>query len=269
MCLLIFAHQISDHYPLLVAANRDEFHRRPTTASRFWPNQPSLLAGRDDQLGGTWMGVSRDGKFAAVTNFRDPDGVRDAPKSRGELPLQYLLGSCDPEPYLQDVSLRAQQYAGFNLLVGDSHTLWYFSNAPLGDDERPRPPAKLQPGIYGLSNAHLDTPWPKVVTGKKGLTTLLCNEDSITHRALVELVSSADLADPGALQSLGMGSVMELKLSAQFIQSEAYGTRSSTTLWRDRSGQVSWRELSFDNQGQITDTRHEDFRLSTTQPDWE
>ena len=106
MCLLIFAHRVSRQYPLLVAANRDEFHRRPTTPSRFWPEQPSLLAGRDEQLGGTWMGLTRAGKFAAVTNFRDPAATVDAPRSRGELPLDYLLGQGRPEAYLQAVRQR-------------------------------------------------------------------------------------------------------------------------------------------------------------------
>ena len=259
MCLLIFAHRASRQFPLLVAANRDEFHGRPTTASRFWPDHPNLLAGRDEQLGGTWMGVSRDGKFAAVTNFRDPTASPDAPRSRGELPLDYLLGQQGPNAYLQAVSQRAEEYAGFNLLLGDGQALWYYSNSPQQSGPHSSAPRELEPGIYGLSNARLDTPWPKVLMGKQRLQTLLANADNVAHDSLLQLVSSTDLAEAEALHSPGMGTEMEQLLSAQFIRSETYGTRSSTTLWRDRDGRTSWRELSFDSRGLVCGTREESF----------
>ncbi len=129
MCLLIFAHQTTADYPLVVAANRDEFHARPTAASHFWADHPELLAGMDLEQGGTWMGVTRDGRFAAITNYRDPASTVTAPRSRGELPLGYLTGQQDPQDYLQDIAAQAAQYAGFNLLLGDRGSLWYFANS--------------------------------------------------------------------------------------------------------------------------------------------
>jgi uncharacterized protein with NRDE domain len=269
MCLIIFAHHASRAYPLLVAANRDEFHRRATAPSRFWPSDPTLLAGRDQQLGGTWMGVTRDGKFAAVTNSRDPQATREAPRSRGELPLDYLRGKQDPSLYLQAISDRAQEYAGFNLLLGDGSSMWYYSNNPQPSEPGQNRPRALEPGIYGLSNAQLDTPWPKVVRGKTQLKEMLDDARPIDHGGLFGLVNNADLADSGALSALGMGTEMEQLLSAQFICSETYGTRSSTTLWQDRGGIFSWREVSFDKHGEPTGTQQENFSQASAPPDGE
>ncbi len=242
MCLIIFAHRVHPDYPLLLAANRDEFFSRPTAASSYWPEHPQLLAGRDLEAGGTWMGVTRDGRFAAVTNFRDPQPRTAAPRSRGELPLAFLTGSQDAATTLATIKDRADQYAGFNLLLGDSDGLWYFSNAEGGA------PRSLAPGIYGLSNASLDTPWPKVELGKarmQGLTT-----GPVTHDQLLATVSDERLADPARLHPLGLRETMDRQLSAQFIRAGNYGTRASTTLWRDAAGAGSWRELSFDASGQ-------------------
>ncbi|MEH6593100.1 MAG: NRDE family protein [Halioglobus sp.] len=259
MCLLIFAHCTSNQYPLLLAANRDEFHQRPTAPSAFWPDYPDLLAGRDELSGGTWMGVTRDGKFAAVTNYRDPSATHDAPRSRGELPLAYLIGKQHPQAYLEAVSQRAGEYAGFNLLVGRGDELWYINNNSQGSDVAPAQPRALPPGIYGLSNAQLDTPWPKVSTGKQRLQEMTGDSAATSHDNLLELVSSQELASAEALGSLGMDTTMDRLLSAQFIRSETYGTRSSTTLWRDGQGNTSWRELSFDARGKVSDRRQENF----------
>lgn len=260
MCLLIFAHHASEQFPLLVAANRDEFHDRPTRPAMFWPKNPELLAGQDARLGGTWMGCTRAGKFAAVTNFRDPAQTAQAPRSRGELPLDFLLGQLPPERYLEQVQKRSHEYAGFNLLLGDAQTLWYFSNSVSGGDKKPLEPRALQPGVYGLSNAQLDTPWPKVELGKKHMQELLLHGNPIEHDALLTLVNSSKLAAIDSLPQTGMNSEMEQLLSSQFIQSEHYGTRSSTTLWLDHAGSASWRELSFDPAGATKLSQREDFR---------
>ena len=256
MCLLILAHQVAPDYPLLVAANRDEFHARPTAVSDFWADHPGLLAGKDLQQGGTWMGVTRDGRFAAVTNYRDPARTAVAPRSRGELSLAYLTGAQDTESFLAGGATRAREYAGFNLLVGDRHGLWYFSNS---DDARPQ---RLAPGIYGLSNARLDTPWPKVELGKARLQALLQGPPP-AHGTLATLVSDRRLATQGALAGLGLDSNMEAKLSAQFIVTDNYGTRSNTTLWTDNHNRVSWREESFDAQGTVCAVQQKDFNLTT------
>jgi uncharacterized protein with NRDE domain len=255
MCLLIFAHQMSPGYPLVVAANRDEFNARPTVASTFWTDHPSILAGRDLVHRGTWMGITRTGRFAAVTNYRDPARTAVAPCSRGELPLDFLAGTADPHSYLTAAAQRAQDYAGFNLLVGDSRSLWYFTNS---DNTGPR---CLPPGIYGLSNASLDTPWPKVVSGKAKLKAVLA-DGAISHDALQSIVSDRRLADPEALRGHGLDGSMDPLLSAQFIVSEAYGTRSCTTLWMDAQAQISWQEQSFDAQGVLRGVQQQEFQIA-------
>lgn len=255
MCLLIFAHRVSPEYPLLVAANRDEFHARTTATSNFWAEYPELLAGKDLEQGGTWMGVTRGGRFAAVTNYRDPARTAAAPRSRGELPLAYLTGTQEPQAYLLDLAARAQDYAGFNLLVGNSHSLWYFTNSDI------LAPQCLAPGIYGLSNARLDTPWPKVELGKARLQALL-EAGVISHEALATVVSDRDLADRRALSALSLDGAMDPVLSAQFIVTEAYGTRSNTTVWTDDQARMSWREQSFDERGKLRAAQQLEFQHS-------
>jgi uncharacterized protein with NRDE domain len=254
MCLLIFAHLVSPEYPLLVAANRDEFHTRPTAVSEFWIDYPQLLAGRDLQQGGTWMGVTRSGRFAAVTNYRDPSRTSAAPRSRGELPLSYLTGSQDPQTFLAEVASLAQDYAGFNLLVGDRRSLWYFTNS---DDLDPR---CLPAGLYGLSNASLDTPWPKVELGKARLRALL-EAGPMSHDTLATVVANRRLAQQRSLSGQGPDSTMETTLSAQFIVTDAYGTRSSTTFWTDAHGRANWREQSFNERGALREVQQKEFGL--------
>jgi uncharacterized protein with NRDE domain len=256
MCLLIFAHQVSPDYPLLVAANRDEFHARPTAASNFWPEHPELLAGRDLQQGGTWMGVTRSGRFAAVTNYRDPSRTVDAPCSRGELPLQFLTGSQTPGDFLDSIARRSDDFAGFNLLVGDQSSLWYYANNNTED------PRNLPPGVYGLSNANLDTPWPKVTLGKTKLQALL-EAGAISHQALAATVSDQRLADQHSLREQGLDGTMEPLLSSQFIVTDTYGTRSSTTLWIDSQARASWLEQSFNEQGVLCGVQHKEIRLNS------
>jgi uncharacterized protein with NRDE domain len=261
MCLLIFAHQTCPGYPLVLAANRDEFHGRETASSRFWTEHPEILAGRDLKAGGTWMGMTRAGRFSAITNYRDPSSSFDAPRSRGELPLDFLIGDCSPQAYLHKVAARGQEYAGFNLLLGDVNSLWYYSNRPYAPGTTPPPPLKLQPGIYGLSNASLDTPWPKVELGKQQLAQVL-NKRPLHHDDLLSVVHDRKQASIEALNLQGMESEMEQFLSAQFILAGEYGTRSSTTMWIEDHGNVSWRELGFNRQGALRETSEEDFELS-------
>jgi uncharacterized protein with NRDE domain len=254
MCLLIFAHHASPKFPLIVAANRDEFHARPTAESHFWASHPNLLAGQDLEQGGTWMGITRSGRFAAVTNFRDPDRTTPAPKSRGELPLNFLASDESPENYLSHLANHSQDYAGFNLLVGTGKELWYYDNSVN------QQPQRLLPGIYGLSNANLDTPWPKVVAGKQRLQTLLAG-DMFGHDELAQVVTDRTLANPASLNMAngeeGSENSMEHLLSAQFIVTEAYGTRSTTSLWVDDSGDAYWREQSFKSNGELRATSEE------------
>jgi uncharacterized protein with NRDE domain len=248
MCLIVFAWQMKPGLPLVVAANRDEFHRRTTAPSQFWPEQPDLLAGRDLEAGGTWMGVTRQGRFAAITNYRDPALSLPAARSRGELPVTFLTRNETPAEFLQELAGRASDYAGFNLLVGAGGDLWYFSN-----NTRERQPRSLAPGIYGLSNARLDYPWPKLTLAKSRLAPLL-DPPSLNHERLRQAVSDRRLAAAEELHPLGLGSAMDQQLSAQFIVTEDYGTRSTTSFWlqqepgeQDLAG--SWEEISFDPSG--------------------
>ena len=252
MCLVIFALDTVPGSPLVIAANRDEFHARPTAVSGFWRDQPQLLAGRDLQQGGTWMGITRNGRFAAVTNYRDPSRTAPAPRSRGELTLGYLAGTLSPGAYLEGIAANAGEYAGFNLLLGDRSGLWYFSNSCPG-------PRELEPGIYGLSNARLDTSWPTVVTGKQRMAAAIGG--GVHHDALAATVSDRGLATPQELDRHGLAGEMDQRLSAQFIVNPQYGTRSTTTLWLDAEDRVHWRELSFAGDGRETGRVELDFSM--------
>lgn len=248
MCLIVFAWQMRPELPLAVAANRDEFHRRSTAASCFWQEHPDLLAGRDLEAGGTWMGVTRQGRFAAITNYWDPALSAPGGRSRGELPAAFLTGSARPAEFLQALASRAGDYAGFNLLVGDGSDLWYLSNS--AHEGQPR---SLAPGIYGLSNARLDYPWPKLTLAKAQLAPLL-DLPSLSHDRLRQTVSDRRLAAAEALPPLGLGTAMDHKLSAQFIVSEDYGTRSTTSFWLQQEPAAKhllgrWEEVSFDSSG--------------------
>lgn len=246
MCLLIFSYQLDKRFPLIVAANRDEFHTRPTAQADFWSEAPQLLAGKDLQLGGTWMGLTRQGRFAAVTNTRDPDQTGSAPRSRGELPLEYLQGTQTPSEFLSTLQPQAHEYAGFNLLIGSQNQLWYYTNASPTPDDSPR---CLSPGLYGLSNAQLDTPWPKVLIGKNRLTELM-EATQISHETLASVVADRHLAKLSDLQGLGLTGEMERALSSQFIVTPRYGTRSCTTMWIRASGEAHWCESSYNPAGE-------------------
>ncbi|MEX1032160.1 MAG: NRDE family protein [Cellvibrionaceae bacterium] len=241
MCLILFAHRAHAALPLVVAANRDECYQRPTREAGFWPEEPRLLAGRDLQAGGTWMGITRQGRFAAVTNFRDGESTGNASRSRGELTRDFLLGESKPLDYAHQVLEIAHEYAGFNLLVGDTDDLVYCEN--LGNTLR-----QIPPGVYGLSNHLLDSPWPKVVRGKNRLTTLLKNWRSsgqADSRQLLNLLTDNSIADDLHLPDTGVGLALERCLSPIFIEADGYGTCSSTVIAVDREQQVKFHERSF------------------------
>jgi len=259
MCLVIFAHQCSPQYPLVVSANRDEFHARATEPSHFWPAQPQVLAGRDLEQGGTWMGTTRTGRFAAITNVRDPARTAPAPRSRGALTLNFLTGETSPQAYLAGIEPQADQYALFNLVVGDQQSLWVFSNA-----HGNRGPQALAPGLYGLSNAALDTPWPKVTLGKSVLARSL-DSATLSHTELATAVHDRGLARPEELANHGLIGEMDQTLSAQFITAGVYGTRSTTTMWLTRTGAAHWCERSFDDRGRETGRVEECFSLEQAQ----
>ncbi len=219
MCLILVAWQAHPDYPLVVAANRDEFYARRTASADFWPDQPQILAGRDLEAGGTWLGISRNARFAALTNYRDPASHKPQAPSRGKLVADFLAGKNSIDAYLD--TLQADEYNGFNLLLGDGKQLVAFSNISMQRH-------LLSPGVYGLSNALLDTPWPKVGAGKTALENALTALPDET--ALFHLLRDATLHPDAALPVTGVSLKWERLLSAAFIRSPDYGTRCSTVI---------------------------------------
>lgn len=230
-----------------MAANRDEFHGRPTAPAAFWEDEPEVLAGRDLQGGGTWMGVARGGRFAAVTNFRGGKAHRPTAPSRGHLVTGFLSGTATPFDYASELTARADAYNGFSLLAGAGTELCFFSN----QDGAPR---TLEPGVYGLSNDFLDTPWPKVRIGRARLQALL-HGDLITPDSLLEMMHDTTPASDAHLPETGIGKDRERLLSSLFINGADYGTRSSTALLIDGEGARGvFVERSFDENGSETGT---------------
>lgn len=225
MCLIVFAWQVIPGSPLVAAGNRDEFFDRPAVPAGWWEDHPQIYAGRDLRGGGTWMGVTRDGRFAAVTNVRDPRSKRDDAPSRGALVADYLAGAESPENYIDELSSRAAQFNGFNLLVGDRDKLIWFSNAGQEDERNGK---ALAPGIYGLSNGLLDTPWPKVVRTKAQFASLLCQ--GAPEDAYFDMLSDTARASDCRLPKTGVSLEWERILSAVCIQSPEYGTRASSVV---------------------------------------
>jgi len=243
MCLILFAWRRHPEWQLVVAANRDEFHARPTRAADFW-DEGDLLAGRDLQGGGTWLGVTRSGRFAALTNVREPGRAPPAdPRSRGELVRGFLLGDASPAAWA--ASLDGEAYPGFNLLLGDAERLVWTSNRG-GTRE-------LEPGLYGVSNGGLDAPWPKVTGGKRALSEAL-ESQSPDDGALLELLADTSAPPDAALPDTGVGLELERRLAPRFLVGEAYGTRCSTALWLDPARGCRFTEQNFDPAGRIAST---------------
>ncbi|CDH47643.1 MAG: NRDE family protein [Candidatus Competibacteraceae bacterium] len=231
MCLILMAYRYHPRYPLLVAANRDEFHDRPTAPLAFWDDLPQIVAGRDLKEGGTWMGLDRTGRFAAITNYRDPSRVMPDAPSRGYLVSDFLRSTEPARVYLDRLAPKASAYNGFNLVLGDAEGLFYSSNR--GGEWR-----ALAPGLYGLSNHLLDTPWPKLERGRRGLRQLLDRQPDPTPDELLELLTDRTLVPDSELPNTGVSLEWERWLSPMFINAPGYGTRSSTVLRVDADGRV-------------------------------
>ncbi|SEM82478.1 Uncharacterized conserved protein, contains NRDE domain [Pseudomonas sp. ok272] len=238
MCLIVFAWRPGHPQPLIVAANRDEFYARPSLPLAPWPEAPQVHAGRDLEAGGTWLGIGPGGRFAALTNIRNPHQP-PARKSRGELVARFLTGERPIAEYLDDVIGRSVDYAGFNLLLGDPHELWYYSAQHTSA-------RKLHAGTYGLSNAGLDTPWPKLLKAKAALLEVLQDPQP---QALLALLGDPQTAPFTDLPDTGVGLATESLLSSVFIASPTYGTRASTALIVQADGSRQMVERSFGPYG--------------------
>jgi uncharacterized protein with NRDE domain len=219
MCLIVLAWKKHPECDLVVGANRDEFYDRPSAPAAFWDAAPDVLAGRDLRAGGTWLGVTRQGRFAAITNYRDRGDVRASARSRGELTAGFLQSAVPAGTYANQVYALRTAYNGFSLLVGDGEDLWYASS-------RDRGARRLPPGVYGLSNHLLDTPWPKVEATKQRFAEALGQLDPERH--VFDLLADRSTAPDDTLPDTGVGLAVERMLSASFIAGADYGTRSST-----------------------------------------
>ena len=253
MCLILLAHRAQPGVTLQLAANRDEFFVRPTLAASWWSDHPKILAGRDMKAGGTWLGVARTGRFAAITNFRDPGSYWDDAPSRGALVGDFLLGTESPQQYLERVAGQASRYNGFSLLAGLEENLWFLSNRGNG-------PMQVPAGLHGLSNHLLDEPWPKVTRGIAKLR--LQPPQPFTAEDNFRLLDDEEQAPDGELPSTGVSLERERRSSAIRIRDAVYGTRCSTVLRIGADGAVEFHERSFTAEGAIGDTVSHRFTIS-------
>lgn len=256
MCLLVFAWKAHPDHALVFAGNRDERHARPAAPAGFWPDAPEVLGGRDLEAGGTWLGVTARARFAVVTNYREGLNPPKMARSRGELPADFLRGDDSPAAYLHKVKRRAGEYGGFGLICGDRESLFYFSN-------RSGEPSAVAPGVHGLSNHLLDTPWPKVAVSKQRLA-LLVENDAVTSDALFRLLHDTTPAGDAELPDTGIGLELERRVSPPFVMNEVYGTRCSTLLHIHADGEADFAERRFTPQGGEIETRR--FHLPAPAP---
>jgi uncharacterized protein with NRDE domain len=239
MCIVLFDWHPDGVMPLAVAANRDEFHARPAEPARW---RGALFCGLDLRAGGTWLGVHRDGRFAVVTNFREPIAERTVgERSRGLLPQAFLGGEQSPEAFCRALQREQHHYSGFNLLLGDARELWYLGN-------RGAPAQPVAPGLHGLSNGLLDTPWPKVERGKARLAEALRAGAGLED--LLAVVHDPHQPDDERLPTTGVPTELERLVAPVFIQSEQYGTRASSAVRLFADGRVEMAEQNWRPSGQ-------------------
>ncbi len=259
MCLILLSYEMHPKYRMVLAANRDEYYDRPTAPVAFHDDSPDILGGQDLKHQGMWLGITRLGRFAAITNYRDPGpNIHNAP-SRGYLVRDFLTGKASPNNYLEHVKSIGHQYNGYNLLVGDGSELYYYSNR--GNDIK-----RLKPGMYGLSNHLIDTPWPKISKGKSDLENLLNGKEKINPEDIFNILRDGACPPDRMLPDTGVGLDWERILSPLFITSEFYGTRSSSIIFMERRGEVTFMERTFIPDSGVSKaekTRKFSFRVST------
>lgn len=254
MCLILFAKNSHPDFPLIIAANRDEFYERPTTPADFWPDQSDILAGRDLEAGGTWMGINKYGKLSMLTNFRDLTNIKPNAPSRGQLVSDFLLDSQSAKHYLKQIESKGSLYNGFNLIVGDRSNLFYYGNYQEGVHE-------IEDGVHGLSNALLDTNWPKVQRGTDKLSEAISN-NQIDIESLFDILKDEIKPPVEKLPDTGVGLEKEKMLSPMFIKSSNYGSRCSTVILMHKNGGVSFSERTFNTKDFSHNTKDFIFQVS-------
>lgn len=238
MCLIFLSIDNHPKYKLIVAANRDEFYARKTAAAQYWKDYPEVIGGRDLEAMGTWMAMAKSGKLGMVTNYRDLKNINPNAPTRGLLVSDFLINAYQAEEYLKEIHLKADQYNGFNLVVGTIEQLYYYSNYQSKI-------IKLEPGTYGLSNALLDTPWPKVKRGKEKFKSVI-DQDKIAIDSIFEILRDERIAPDDQLPNTGLDMERERALSAMFIKTPNYGSRCSTVVLVDYNNSVTYSERVYD-----------------------
>ena len=257
MCLILFAVNQHPKYKVIIAANRDEFFNRPTLSSNFWKENKLILGGRDVQSQGTWLGIKKNGRFIAITNYRDPKNVNVKAKSRGELSKNFLIQGQSIPDFLTKVSENRHEYNGFNLLLSDDgfDSLYHYSNV---SDKT----TKINNGIHGLSNHLLNTSWPKIESGKIQISKII-KSDSIDVYKIVEMLKNGKTAPDKLLPDTGISHDLEKKLSPVFISMKGYGTRCSTVVLVDRSNKITFLEVSYNENKEVIEENKYTIQLMT------
>lgn len=244
MCLILFALHDHPKYPLILAANRDEFYERPTLKADYWTEDHNILGGRDVQSGGTWLGLQKDGRFIAITNYRDGSKTNNPVRSRGKLSKEFLTKNLTVPEFIGGIKKEKDQYGGFNIILSDDgfNSLHHYSN--ISDQT-----TKIASGIHGLSNHLLDTPWPKVSSGKKFLKEVVIN-DPVNEELIIELMQESTKVSERFLPKTGIPSDLEKQLSPLFISMKEYGTRCTTILLVTQDKNVSFVEITYNEHKQ-------------------
>jgi len=238
MCLVLLAYKIHRDYPLIIASNRDEYYERRSIPAEFWHEYPDLLAGRDIRGEGTWLGLTKNGKIGLLTNYRDPKIYKDFAPSRGKIILSYLTGNNDLKSFLDVLDQSRSVYNPFNLIAGRFDSLYYYSNVNGIIEE-------LKPGVHGLCNHFLNTPWPKVIKTKQGLKRIIEGNEVIKVDNLLELMEDTAQANVDNLPDTGIGMHFEKILSSIFIKTDVYGTKSTTVIFIHQNKEINFYEKSF------------------------
>lgn len=243
MCILAVAYNVHPQFPLILITNRDEFYHRPTLPIHSWQEegQPEIIAGKDLEAGGTWLGMHQNGNLGILTNYRDLKNIQINAPSRGHIITEYLLSNETALQYLQKLKTKAGEYNGFNIILSDSKGLYHFSN-------HSKEITQLKPGIYGLSNALLDTPWPKLVKLKSDFTQSIA-QNNLQPAHLFQILKNQEKAAEEELPQTGLDDQMEKAVSSIFIQTSNYGTRCSTLIFKRKDYSFEMIERQYDNKG--------------------
>lgn len=238
MCLILFSYKQHPRYKLILASNRDEFYARPTKPLHKWDNGKKILAGQDEKNNGTWLGITPDWKISAITNYRNLSNIKENAPSRGLLVGNFLENNGHPTEYLRKISKTAGNYNAYNLIVGDKTGMYYFSNIKNKIEE-------IEPGIHGLSNQFLNSPWPKVERGKRKFKQIIDKDTKLSIDEIFGLLNDSSLPPDSELPDTGIGIEWERILAPIFIKTEVYGTRASSIVTIDNNNRITFVEKSF------------------------